>query len=396
MTIASVDSQGLPFLMKSRSIKSQTMKSQPGDLAQPATLNEFGVKGGAYTNLMDLVQLRYTAKQLDSMNTGSSRNPLSGLLTSNFRGRGIDFAEVRLYQPGDDIRTIDWRVTARTRKPHTKMFQEEREKPVLVLVDQSASMFFGSRKAFKSVVAAETAALLAWSVLDRGDRVGGLVFSEKDHREIKPRRSKHAVLHLLNEINQFNHQLGSHAFGDHPHNNNPQSKKSNTSLSSNSRIAEQLDQNPLNHALRNTRRVAKHGSTLFILSDFQQFDSESQLHLSELSKHNDVTGLFIFDPLEQHLPAPDLYSITNGTTRARIDTSNSRNRQIYQNLFDKNLERIQNEFNKVRAPLFQLRTDGNPVTQLIEGFHKSLSRRSMVLQPVGGQSTAQKPHAQRE
>lgn len=355
---------------------------------------------------MDLVQLRYTAKQLVSMNTSSSRNPLSGLLTSNFRGRGIDFAEVRLYQPGDDIRTIDWRVTARTRKPHTKMFQEEREKPVLVLVDQSASMFFGSRKAFKSVVAAETAALLAWSVLDRGDRVGGMVFSEQDHREIKPRRSKHAVLHLLNEINHFNHRLSSHALGDHPqnglsqrkpsHNNNPQPKKSNTSLSGNNRIAEQLDQNPLNHALRNTRRVAKHGSTLFILSDFQQFDSESQLHLSELSKHNDVTGLFIFDPLEQHLPAPDLYSITNGATRARIDTSNSRNRQIYQNLFDKNLERIQNEFNKVRAPLFQLRTDGNPVTQLIEGFHKSLSRQSVVLQPVGGQSTAQKPPVQRE
>lgn len=310
-------------------------------------------KGGAYTNLDDLVRLRYTAAELNNFNTSSSKNPLSGMLTSNFRGRGIDFAEVRLYQPGDDIRTIDWRVTARTRKPHTKLFQEEKEKPVLILVDQSQSMFFGSRRAFKSVLAAETAALLAWSVLDRGDRIGGIVFSEKDHREIRPRRSRHAVLRLLNEIDHFNHQLALIGTPSEP-----------------------LDQDPLGHALKNVRRVARHGTTLFIVSDFQQFhsrqfQSESLLHLSELSKHNDVVGIFISDPLEQQLPVPDLYTITNGAALARIDTTQKRSRQRYAEQFQQHINRVETEFNRIRAPLIQLRTHENPVAGLIEGLMHS-------------------------
>ena len=115
------------------------------------------IKGGAYTDVAELIRFRHASKEIETVTINKSSNPLSGLLTSKFRGRGIDFAEVRIYEPGDDVRTIDWRVTARTQTPHTKLFQEEKERPVLVLVDQSHSMFFGSRHAFKSVVAAQAA-----------------------------------------------------------------------------------------------------------------------------------------------------------------------------------------------------------------------------------------------
>ena len=134
---------------------------------------------GAYTDLPDLIRLRYAAREMADLTGDKTSNPLAGLLSSNFRGRGIDFAEVRVYQPGDDVRTIDWRVTARTQVAHTKVFQEEKERPVLILVDQSASMYFGSQVTFKSVLAARTAAIIAWAALERGDRVGGLVFSEQ-------------------------------------------------------------------------------------------------------------------------------------------------------------------------------------------------------------------------
>ena len=162
---------------------------------------------GAYTDLRDLIRLRYTAREMTDLTGNKTSNPLAGLLSSNFRGRGIDFSEVRVYQPGDDVRTIDWRVTARTQVAHTKVFQEEKERPVLILVDQSASMYFGSQVTFKSVLAARTAAIIAWAALERGDRVGGLVFSELGHREVRPRRNKRAVLRLLNEMHDFNHAL---------------------------------------------------------------------------------------------------------------------------------------------------------------------------------------------
>lgn len=322
--------------------------------------NQYGVKGGAHTRLADLVQLRHTAKALDAFNSSTSKNPLAGLLTSGFKGRGIDFAEVRLYQPGDDIRTIDWRVTARTGRAHTKLFQEEREKPVLMLVDQSRSMHFGSKRSFKSVLAAESAALIAWSVLDRGDRLGGIVFSDTDHREVKPRRSKHSVLRLLSEINDFNHQLGIKAGSFEEKNAGKGAGKNADPPVKNAANGK----NVFCNALKNVRRVAKHGSTLFVISDFQKFDAESQLHLTELSRHNDVVGLFVYDALEQQLPTPDFYNITDGTQRSRIDTSNKASRQIYQTHFDEHLKRIQTEFFKIKAPFFALKTNLNPVIQL--------------------------------
>jgi uncharacterized protein (DUF58 family) len=314
--------------------------------------------GGAYTDIKDLIRLRYAVKELDSLVLPKSTNPLSGLLTSNFKGRGIDFAEVRIYQPGDDVRTIDWRVTARTQTPHTKMFQEEKERPVLILVDQSISMFFGSQVALKSVTAAEVAALIAWTNLDRGDRVGGIVFAEDRHREVRPRRSKHSVLRLLHEIHDFNNALSTKALKD-------QEDRLELELNDEKK---NYHQNYLAEALRNVRRVAKHGSTIFLISDFQSLNEQARRHIRQLARHNDIVGIFIHDPLERSLPRPDLYTITNGETRARINTADKGYRKQYEASFDNYVAGLKAEFARIKSPLLELSTADPLISSLQSRF----------------------------
>lgn len=300
---------------------------------------KFASKGGAYTDIHELIRLRHATKEIPSLTVDKSRNPLAGLLTSNFRGRGIDFSEVRQYEPGDDVRTIDWRVTARTQQPHTKLFQEERERPVLLIVDQSANMFFGSTVRFKSVLAAEIAALLAWLSLAGGDRVGGIVFNQASHRDVRPRRSKHSVLRLLHEIDDFNHQL-------------QRDQVENT-------------HSYLANALLNTRRVAKHGCTVILISDFLHFNEDAATHLRQIAQHNDVVGIRVYDPMESELPAPDLYTITNGESRLQINTASQANRQRYKASFEQRNEQIQQQFNRLKSPLLSLSTAADVVNELI-------------------------------
>ena len=301
---------------------------------------------GAYTNLRDLIRLRYAAREITELTDKKTANPLAGLLTSNFQGRGIDFSEVRVYQPGDDVRTIDWRVTARTQKAHTKLFQEEKERPVLILTDQSRSMFFGSQVTFKSVQAARLAALIAWTMLNRGDRVGGIVFSEQSHREVRPRRSKNAVLRFLSEINDFNNALN----------------RTQNSVDSQS-------DNYFADALANVRRVAKHGSLIFIISDFSNNNEASRVHFQPLARRNHVIGIHVSDPLEHELPLPDLYSITDGRTRSRINTANRKHRQAYQVGFQQAQKNIEEEFLRVRSPLLKLTTNQS----IIQGLNHRAS-----------------------
>ncbi len=329
------------------------------------------VRGGAYTDIRELIRLRYAVRELDSLTLPKSTNPLSGLLTSNFRGRGIDFAEVRVYQPGDDVRTIDWRVTARTQTPHTKLFQEEKERPVLILVDQSMSMFFGSTRAFKSVIAAEAAALIAWTNLDRGDRVGGIVFTENKHREVRPRRSKHSVLRLLHEINDFNHDLSKDRLADLLQSNDIRTTNDPTTndrttrhrtTGSNPSVRPQEDY--LSEALRNVRRVAKHGSTIFLISDYRSLNEQARIHIRQLARHNDIVGIFVSDPLERSLPTPDLYTITDGTNKAKINTANRKYREKYQNAFDEYVEQLRSEFARIKSPLIEIST-ADPIVQAL-------------------------------
>ncbi|MEN8134561.1 MAG: DUF58 domain-containing protein [Thermodesulfobacteriota bacterium] len=289
---------------------------------------------GAYSELPELIRLRYGARELKLGRQRKVFSQLVGPHQTRFRGRGIEFEEVRAYHPGDDVRSIDWRVTARSGKAHTKLFREERERPVMLLVDQSLSMFFGSRNCFKSVTAAHTGALLAWASLQKNDRVGGLVFNGSDHAEVRPKRSARNVLQLLHSIDDFNHRLHRRL----------------------SPAADGLDQ-----ALEELRRITRPGSNIFIISDFQGLSGEGIKHLHLLNKHNDISAVRIYDPLEQDLPANGYYSITNGVQRFALYTGDHKLRSRYREIFQEKGDSLLKALGPMGIPLMPLSTLDSPL-----------------------------------
>ncbi|MGI9274727.1 MAG: DUF58 domain-containing protein [Endozoicomonas sp.] len=309
---------------------------------------------GAYSELKELVSLRIQARDLALFRRRRSRSLLAGAGQSPFKGRGIDFEEVRAYQHGDDIRSIDWRVTARRMKPHTKIFREERERPVLVLLDQTHSLFFGSQLNFKSVTAAEICSLLSWSTLLHGDRIGGLVFNEDSLSEIRPKRSKQTLMHLLHKVEEHNRLLSTATMP--------------TSMPG------QSNGSYLTRALRHARRVAHPGTNLFVISDFSQMDEEAWRHFARLSRHCEVMAIQVFDPLEANLPRPGLYDITNGMHRKTIDTRGSGLRLKYRNHYEQAVETLKDRFGSHRIPFLRVASDQDTATQLMAHFGSVRSR----------------------
>ena len=306
---------------------------------------------GAYCSLQELVGLRFLAQDLPLFRHTKSRALMSGGARSPFKGRGVDFEEVRAYQFGDDIRTIDWRVTARRMKPHTKVFNEERERPVMVLLDQSHSMFFGSRLNFKSVTAAETAALISWATLQHGDRIGGVIFNEDSLTEIRPKRSNKSLMHLFSQTEKMNNALNI--------NNMPGT----------------LPQGFLAKALRHARRVAHPGTHIFIISDFSNMNDEASRNLQQLAKHCQLMALHITDPMEQELPIPGRYSITNGHHRHTIDTRQKDVREQFRQQHQNRNQHLSNLLIQYRIPLLQLSTHQSTSDQLLDLFGASRHRK---------------------
>ncbi len=270
----------------------------------------------------------------------SARN--SGQYLSAFKGRGMEFDEARPYQPGDDIRSLDWRVTARTGKPHTKLFREERERPVLLWVDYRKPMFFGSRQSFKSVLAAKAAALLAWSAAQHGDRLGGLIFSEQHHQELRPQRGKAATLHFIQKLaehpawDQFQHDA--------------------------------QDQASANMALNRLRRVARPGSLIFLISDFRHMDASSQSNLAQMARHNDVVLLFVSDPLESELPPAGIYRISDGVEEISLNTGKRDSREHYHQRYLQHEEALRQLCRKLGMYFLNLSTDQPLLSTLQKGL----------------------------
>jgi uncharacterized protein (DUF58 family) len=257
-------------------------------------------------DLEDLLAIRYRPSNLK----GKSPPVVSsqgGNRLSKLRGRGIDFSEVRAYQPGDDVRTIDWRVTARKNKPHTKVFREERERLTLVVVDQSQSMFFGSQVRLKSVAAAEVAATAAWVALNHNDRVGGMIIGNDQVAIHKPHRNVKAVARLLADVARFNRALA------------PAGLK--------------VQGNNLNDGLAQLRRLAHTNYRIYLISDFQPMGDHWRDTFRALSRHNEVIAVRVFDPLEQELPPADRYTVTDGLSRWQFHTGDAQLRQHYHNRF---------------------------------------------------------------
>ena len=297
---------------------------------------------GAYATLADLIALRHKAHRLALPRNQTATNPMTGQLRSKHQGRGMDFSEVRLYQAGDDIRSIDWKVTARTSKTHTKVFQEERERPVLILLDQGPSLYFGSQVRFKSVAAVRLAALLGWAALDQGDRVGGIVFNDQTHLETRPRRSRKSLLRLIHYSLSFNQSLGE--------------------------TRTRSQRNQFSDMIHAAQRTSRHGSLIFIISDFSSFDDEIETRLKQLGRHNDLHGVQIVDPLDRALPAPGRYNITDGAGIQEIDTRSRQARTRHTAEFEGRSRQVQRGFQKVQGRFTQIAAFEQPDDYLPQFF----------------------------
>jgi uncharacterized protein (DUF58 family) len=295
---------------------------------------------GAAVSVDDLIALRLVQLPLRTARQ-PAHAPYSGSRLSRLRGRGVDFAEVRSYQPGDDVRSIDWRVTARKAKPHTKVYREERERPTLIVVDQSRTMFFGSRVRMKSVAAAECAALLAWHAVDGGDRVGGVVYDDTGEYAFKPFRSARAVVRLLGRV-----------------------ASSNVALLDDSRRAREPRRLP--SVLTHLVRVARNGHRIHLISDFDGVDDDDERQIRRLARHNSVVLVHVSDPLERELPPPDRYAVTDGARRAVLATGDARVRQRYRDDFAAHSQRLEALCVATRSQYVALSTDEAAVAQLVE------------------------------
>lgn len=293
---------------------------------------------GVYTSLDQLARLRYQAQGFSFL----PRQPISSLLagrhTSRLRGRGLNFEELRRYQLGDDIRAIDWKVTARTGKTHTRVYTEERDRPVLLLVDQRLSMFFGSQRSMKSVVAAEAAALAAWRVVAAGDRVGAIVFNDADAVPMRPDRRRDRVMQILRTITAQNQALT---------------------------LAGRPSPNPamLNQALTQALSMTTHDYLIGVISDLNGADRESRRLMTRLAEHNDVMVGFVFDPLERHLPTASRLTVSNGQQQLAIDSTRPALRQAYAHDFQARLTTAKTILLKQNVPLLELSTHADVVTQ---------------------------------
>ncbi|MDX1481440.1 MAG: DUF58 domain-containing protein [Woeseiaceae bacterium] len=309
--------------------------SMPAD-ASPVSVSQRG-----------LIQLASPARSipLDVLHVSSLQ---AGAYVSHFKGRGMEFDESRPYQPGDDPRNIDWRVTARSTEAYTKLFREERERPVLVMVDLRSAMHFATQGSFKSVTAARAAALVAWAAHHRGDRLGGIVFGDTVHRELKPRLGRRAALRYLHELVEHpDWQKRALDEGEDP-------------------------EEPFAQAMAALRRVTRPGSLVTIISDFSGFARMTRSYLSGIAKHNEVLAIAISDPVERRLPPPGRYRLVSRDDEMVIDTFARNARADYRHEFEARQALLETFCQRYGIHLMGLSTDEDPVAAM----QRALGRRS--------------------
>ncbi len=285
-----------------------------------------------HVSLKQLIDLAKSAVVLKKEKQKFIQAKQSGNYLSRFKERGMEFDETRLYQEGDDVRRIDWLVTARTGKVHTKIFREERECPVFISVDNRAAMHFGTRGVFKYVQAAKIAALLAWSAQSRGDRIGGQIFSETQCLELKPQTGQRGVLHFLNQLSQ---QTSPDVFA--------------------SKIID------FDSILMRLIKHAKPGSLVYLISDFRGLSSQTERYFAQLSRHCNVTIIFVYDALEKQLPQRGIYRFTDKINDVLFDSSERQTLLAYQKRFHEKNARLIDMAQKHRMRFLHCSTTENPI-----------------------------------
>jgi uncharacterized protein (DUF58 family) len=286
---------------------------------------------------MDTRELLKKVRKIEIKTKGLSRHLFSGEYHSAFKGRGMSFSEVREYQYGDDVRNIDWNVTARTGDPHIKIYEEERELTLMLLVDVSPSSFFGTIDQFKNEVITEICAVLAFSATQNNDKVGLLLFSGEVELYIPPKKGRSHILRIIREL--VHHQ--------------PRGSKTNIS-----------------DALRYLNNVIKKRSIAFVLSDFIASGYEEALRIA--SKRHDVIGFMLYDRHEKILPDAGLLSVNDresGRTMM-LDTSDRRLRDAYHRRFNTRLSDFRQTFARSSADAIYLQTDASYINALHKFFKK--------------------------
>jgi uncharacterized protein (DUF58 family) len=306
----------------------------------------------AYVTLDELTRLRHRAKGFSFLPRQPVHSLLTGRHASRLRGRGLDFEELRHYFEGDDTRTIDWSATARRGEPHVRVYTEERDRNVLLLVDQRQSMFFSSRHAMKSVAAAEAAALAAFRVTSLGDRVGAIVFSEHGLAEIRPEARAAGVRRILAEVVRHNRLLAA----DGP----------------------PADPALLNEVLRRAARLANHDWLVCLISDTAGADEESVRRVTEITAHNDALSVFVHDLLEADLPDIGRAILSEGEQQIEVDLSSRRLRQSFATGFAQRRQ-VAERFSLHHAiPVLPISTDRDVAEQFREHLGRRLARRRLA------------------
>ncbi len=289
-----------------------------------------------FVSLQDLLRMEHLAHNFSFLARKQKiRSILGGKHASKLRGRGLDFEEVRNYVAGDDIRNIDWKVTARTQKTHSKVFSEEKEKPALIVVDQSKSMFFGSKKRTKSVVAAELAALAAFKVLKDGDRVGGIIFADNGIDVVFPKRDRRNILRFFEKIVTRNHELkGS---------------------------APIKFEEALKETTNRINNIVTHDFLVVVISDFMRYTPEVIKFISRVAQHNDVILAKVYDPMEQLIPNVEFVA---GDEKRQVNVNGhlKKIRDKFIEGYAKDYQDFESVMKKHRVPLLKINTI-DPVDQ---------------------------------
>lgn len=286
---------------------------------------------------METSELLKKVRKIEIKTKGLSKHLFSGEYHSAFKGRGMSFSEVRSYQYGDDVRNIDWNVTARTGEPHIKIFEEERELTVMLLIDMSQSSFFGTANQMKHEIQTEICAVLAFSAINNNDKVGVIFFSDKVEKFIPPKKGKQHILRIIRELIDFE----------------PEGKGTNIGL-----------------ALEYFNNLIKKRSICFILSDFLSGGYEDPLRIAK--RRHDIVGLNIVDPKEEALPNVGLIRALDAESGSLrwVDTGSKRIRDRYAEWFRNHQNYFRSTFLKSGADSVSIRTNESYVNALHKFFQK--------------------------
>lgn len=291
-----------------------------------------------HVSLSHLLSLEGSARSLSFLPRQPAQSVLNGRHASKLRGRGLNFEELRNYLPGDDVRAIDWKVTARTGEPYVRVMTEERDRPALIVVDQRMSMYFGSRLNMKSVTAAEAAALAAFRILDQGDRLGGIVFSDGMVAEIRPQRSRAALHRLFSAIAGANQNLQADA--------------------------EVIQPVPISQMLRHVTRIAPRNHLILVLSDFDGIDERVGHLVSDIARRNDLLLLPVSDPIAHEIPDGMQVVVTDGAFQAEIDTKGRATRQSLSDMAIRRLDEVFGWQRRYGIPVLPLSAGEETLPQL--------------------------------